>query len=306
VELAGEGVGPPVGFTLKHNRTVGYHKGKEAADVFYSFAPVLNGGFQAVYNIHRQNEEDTLETNLVGPSFDDQPGPKRPLPGFGEDPRAFTWNGTPYCLTWTPHQGAVDHGVMFHVHGKPQRVDWDHRMINLETGDEFDLNHCVSGFRGKNWHPLVYNGRLHIVHRLDPEVRWFRYDPQAGCAPPLQEPETTAITGLRGGSNFVPYGTSGVISIGHHTKSNNIHEPFLIHIDMSTNKSAIATLKNPEISWGAAKGIGILDPTSLWWCDGRLFMGSVKTAKRWAHIYTKSCAYCGFNASVYEIILDCL
>lgn len=160
------------------------------------------------------------------------------------------------------------------------------------------LNHCVSGYRGKNWVPLVYREQLYVVHRISPELKWFKYDVHDGCAAPTGPPETEDIDQWRGGSAFVPWSSTLMISFGHRRIDYNTHSPFLIVVDMATNRSRLIAPLTHE-PWR-----GILDPTSLWWGPGgRLWMGTVRTSGSWKKLYFKGCDECAFNMTVYEVQL---
>jgi hypothetical protein len=266
-------------FSIRHHQTFLWHNGALKAKVFHSFAPTQNPpGYRVVYKIHEKGFPTYLEAISVTPKFDQMNGTHLSL-GPGEDPRAFHWNRSSYCLTWQ-HKGS----------------DWDHRMINLDTGQEFPLNHCVRGFRGKNWSPLVYKNRLYVVYVIDPELIWFEYDLNDGCKPPPEQ-KIEKVTGWRGGSNFVPYDRTSMITIGHQTVNGNTHHPYLIHIDMETNQTSRVEL--------ARKSPGILDPTSLWQSkDNRFWMGGVHTSGCWFPLYFNECDHCSFNMSIYEIVLE--
>lgn len=179
-------------------------------------------------------------------------------------------------------------------------LDFDNTLINLITGEKISINHCVGGYRGKNWIPMVYEDVLYVVHRLSPELKWFTFDAQYGCPKPTAN-ETAEIDQWRGGSPFVQLESHSMISMGHQTVNGDIHIPFLFHVDMTTNSSIKVELPVQE----KANLSGILDPTSLWWeeIDGmkRLFMGTIHTEGRWKNKYFND-QYV-FNNSIYEVEL---
>ena len=266
-------------FVIHHNKTFLWHKGALNPKVFHSFVPTkYPPGYRVVYRVWEKEKglPLILEAISVTKTFHQINGTHRTL-GSGEDPRAFSWNESSYCLTWLHKEN-----------------DWDHRMINLDTGGEFPLNHCVGGFRGKNWTPLVYKNQLHVIYRIDPVVKWFEYDLNNGCGLPPVSRNDEEITGWRGGSNFVPYGPTSMIGIGRQTVDKNTHVPYLIHIDMDTNQTRRVEL--------ARKPPGILDPTSLWRTkDNRFWIGGVHTSGQWYPRYFNNCEDCYFNMSIYEI-----
>ena len=162
--------------------------------------------------------------------------------------------------------------------------------------------------RGKNWVPLVYREQLYVIHRLSPELAWFKYDAYDGCPEPpaRQEYGTDDIDEWRGGSAFVPLGPSSMIALGHRTIDGNRHIPFLLQVDMADNKirkrARKIRLAAPEQRrfW-----TGILDPTSLWWGDdGKLWMGTTRTTGSWKNCYFEDRPECVFNNSIYEVELQ--
>ena len=110
----------------------------------------------------------------------------------------------------------------------------------------------------------------------------------------------------RGGSSFVPFGPTSMISMGHRTVDSQTHIPYLIHVDMnedsgtpSSDKVAIRQLKAQE-GW-----TGILDPTSLWWGEeGKLWMGTVRTPGSWKKCYFKDRKDCVVKMTIYEVALE--
>ena len=230
----------PSTFKVQHHLTYALHTGASRAKVFHSFVQTHNSpGFKVVYKVWQKGERYVyLESTNVTPAFDPVLAMTPLSLGRGSDPRAFHWNGSSYCLTWV-HSGS----------------DWDHRIINLDSGQEFSLNHCVQGFRGKNWIPLVYKNELRVVHVVDPVLQWFVFDAHTGCEGPHVPVEKAAITQWRGGSNFVHFGDTSMISVGHQTVDGNTHHPYLLHIDMETNQISRVEMEQHD------KMQGIFDPT---------------------------------------------
>lgn len=280
-------------FTIHPNHTFASYRGEEKLETFHSFVP-FNEGYQVVFKVTEKDEtlksgrSQSIETMHLSSSFERNESSRRRL---GEntglcDPRAFLWNHSAYCLAWRSNRKRND------------RADHDTFLINLITGEQHLLNDCINGYRGKNWVPLVYREQLYIVHRMSPNLRLFTYDAYDGCPAPVGPPETKDIDQWRGGSAFVPFSSTSMISLGHHTADRNTHIPFLMHVDMTTYRSIKIALLT-EGNW-----TGILDPTSLWWDDGSLYIGTIRTSGSWKKLYFKEdCDECVFNNSIYKVRL---
>jgi len=215
------------------------------------------------------------------------------------DPRAFFWNGSAHALAWRYNGRERDH---------------ENYLFNLDTGEEVQLDDCIRGYRGKNWIPLVYREQLYVVYRLSPHIEYFKYDAHHGCPEPpsnVTEANRDGIDEWRGGSNFVPYGPSSMISLGHRTVDSNTHIPYLMHVDMIPDQNEIRSKARKrrlflprEEGKNETNWTGILDPTSLWWGeDGTLWMGTVRTSGRWKKCYFKDTEQCVFNMTIYEVEL---
>ena len=276
------------------------HRGKARADVFYSLAPLsrAHGGFVAVFKRKMRGRQPELFAIELDKAFKVSPanGPPRSL-GRGEDPRVFRFLSHIYCLTW------------LHI---PDGNDWDHRLIRISGGKHylaFPLNHCVHGFRGKNWVPMPFGDVLYVAYRVHPTLKVFRVDVHTGeCVASGSGVADYArtideITPFRGGSNAVPFGSNGMLTVGHKTVDGDVHIPYLMQVNMDDFSTIVTELQFPAALQGRSKLI--MDPTSLWYdADlGQLRMGTVTTAGRWAPLYHRNCSECWFNNSVYDLDL---
>lgn len=131
-------------------------------------------------------------------------------------------------------------------------------------------------------------------------MKWFEFDAYRGCSKPPEENRfnETSIDQWRGGTNFIPYGNTSMISIGHRTVDYVTHIPYLIHFDFTTHEFTIRQLIT-DGNW-----TGILDPTSLWQDEhGKLWMGTVRTSGSWKTCYFKDIERCIFNMTIYAVEL---
>mmetsp|Transcript_8504 Transcript_8504/g.18388 ORF Transcript_8504/g.18388 Transcript_8504/m.18388 type:complete len:421 (+) Transcript_8504:267-1529(+) len=317
----------PVGFTIRPNRTVAWYRGGTALRTFHSFVPLISSsnattnnnniaGYQVVYKVNTQDKtlpskrSQRIETMRLSSKFEDVEGSRHELrvriddngirkqSGLS-DPRAFFWNGSAHALAWRYNGRERDH---------------ENYLFNLDTGEEVQLDDCIRGYRGKNWIPLVYREQLYVVYRLSPHIEYFKYDAHHGCPEPpsnVTEANRDGIDEWRGGSNFVPYGPSSMISLGHRTVDSNTHIPYLMHVDMIPDQNEIRSKARKrrlflprEEGKNETNWTGILDPTSLWWGeDGTLWMGTVRTSGRWKKCYFKDTEQCVFNMTIYEVEL---
>uniref|UniRef100_A0A7S2M616 Uncharacterized protein n=1 Tax=Skeletonema marinoi TaxID=267567 RepID=A0A7S2M616_9STRA len=303
----------PSAFMIRPNLTFAWYRGGSILETFHSFVPLPNNaGYQVIYKVNKKDKTlpsgraQSIETMQLSPTFERNETTRKILGASSfvnsggkvqgqsglSDPRAFFWNNSAYALAW-----------------RINRKDHDNFLYNLGTGEEFPLNHCIRGYRGKNWVPLVYHEQLYIVHRLSPHLMYFKYDAHNGCQEPSKNEENkTSIDEWRGGSNFVPFGPTSMIAFGHRTINGNTHVPYLIHVDMTeTNEiqSTIARKRQLLLTQDKKKNwSGILDPTSLWWDeDGKLWMGTTRTSGSWKKCYFKDRDECVFNMTIYEVEL---
>ena len=255
----------PTSFSFARLQLAERSRGASRLETFHSYAPAETGP-GVFFVVFRVIQIPLAASELVAAratsTFEILEGTRQNL-GPGEDPRAFSWNGTAYCLAWVHrknHTGHARHMARW-LNGAAAAPDddWDHFLINLETGARRVLTHCVGGFRGKNWVPLVHDGQLRVVHRLSPTLRWFHYDAVDGCPAPTDVGSKRTIDSWRGGSNFVRYDATSAIALGHRTVVPDTHYPYLVHVEVASGRSTIVGLRAPSENWK-----GILDPTSLW------------------------------------------
>jgi len=220
--------------------------------------------------------------------------------GPGEDPRVFIFKQTAFAQTWSPGSGNMDHWV-----------------VNLQSGERHSLNDCPvpgGGFRGKNWVPLVVSDTYYFATRVHPTLVLNEYNFLSKQCRIAEFPEfqvffngnqidddydIETITEFRGGSAFVQISSTLYIAIGHQTVSLSIHRPYFMLLDLQKNTYHISTISSFDTSKG------ILDPTSLWLSNGKLFMGGVKTKGVWHPLYyhfdKSPCSDCHFENSVYVV-----
>ena len=136
---------------------------------------------------------------------------------------------------------------------------------------------------GKNWQPFLRDGRLYAIHGFAP-LTVFEIGTD-GVAKVTGRKETELIlparhdrfTIARGGSNAVTEGDH-VIGLGHFTTDRHIHWPFFWSLDPSLQIGITV----PGLFFGLRKkGFNIIDPTSLFRHDGKIFLGLCASERDW-------------------------
>ena len=138
---------------------------------------------------------------------------------------------------------------------------------------------------GKNWQPLLIDGRLHAVHGFAPftllaigetgRVEIVRQSPTDYGLPAPHD----GFTMVRGGSNALAVG-EGFVGLGHLTSLPDEHRPFL----WSWRDGRHLGLTLPAGCFGLReKGFNIVDPTSLFRFRDRLYLGLCASERGWFH-----------------------
>jgi hypothetical protein len=154
----------------------------------------------------------------------------------GEDPRLFYYKNDLYCITWPwPHNG-----------------DWNMFLVNVSTGKVRSLK--FPDYKGKNWVPVIENGKLYIIHSFQPLVMLEIIGDQ--CLYRCGTANKT-ISEYRGGSNAIS--NNGIIKgFGHRTINGDRHSIFYYQIENDQIKIEECEVK------GLNRYCNILDPTSFW------------------------------------------
>ena len=176
----------------------------------------------------------------------------------GEDPRCFTYRGTPYALTWKPYA---------HPEGGHH---FSYKVINLETKDWIvlsveDVPSTPVARLGKNWIPLVKDDDLYFILSIDPELSVLKCDIDTGvCSWDTEHQSELSITISRGGTSMVYFKEADkFIGLGHRTHSCHNHKPFLY--TLSKDGSVFI---GPDCEVDKE---GVHDPLSLFWQDKKLY-----------------------------------
>jgi len=136
---------------------------------------------------------------------------------------------------------------------------------------------------GKNWQPFIQAGRLLVVHGFDP-VTLFEIREDGSLGQMNREVSQFAIpaahdgyTMVRGGSNGVE--EEGVVyGLGHMTVRRYDHRPFFWTLN---HKRQIYLHIPPGFLGLREKGFNIVDPTSLFLMNGRVYLGVAASERDW-------------------------
>ncbi|GAA6163601.1 hypothetical protein NBRC116590_13050 [Pelagimonas sp. KU-00592-HH] len=197
--------------------------------------------------------------------------------GSGEDPRAFLWRDSP-CISaafFNPGHGFINKIYILS----------ENRWLTLLPPDNLDA--------GKNWSPFVKDGDLYFVHGFSP-FRVFKarmlhendgfllLDTVAEHEMPTRKADDN-YTRLRGGSNALQFGDL-IVGVGHtndrigpKVHTNTYHRPFFFVY--RPDKS----LAYYECAFDFPERYRIVDPTSFYEKDGKLFLVTCETEQVWHH-----------------------
>jgi len=179
----------------------------------------------------------------------------------GEDPRAFTFKGHPYGLTWDPHTSATTGSWIF-----------DYKIIDLVTGVITKLNienvpDPKVEILGKNWIPLEKDNELFFVITIDPKPSILKCDLDNGeCTWVTPYTEDLDITISRGGTSLI-YNESKDIyfGLGHRTHNCHYHTAFLYTLTSDFKKSTVG----PDLK--VSREAGVTDPLSIYQKENKFY-----------------------------------
>ena len=212
--------------------------------------------------------------------------------GSGEDPRPFFWKGSP-CISAVTF--SLDHGYINKIFVK-----------NLARW--IPIFYFDGGQGGKNWMPFVRDDELYFVHGFSPfrvlKAEYLHENDDFMVVRNVAEhyvrlPKSRdRYPWLRGGSNAVQIGEM-VVGIGHtnecrgKTHADTWHRPFVFVYtpDVSLDYYSMNCPFPDEFR--------IIDPTSLYISDGRLFMVTSETERVWS-IAPQKGRTCLYSTSLVE------
>ena len=199
--------------------------------------------------------------------------------GTGEDPRAFLWGGVP-CISTIVY--SYEHGYF-------------NRLYHTELSRWFTLIPPKEVKSGKNWSPFTIGDDLYFIHEFAP-FRIFKARPLNSQhdnflffetvaefpVPPI--PSVDGYSSLRGGSNGLLIKDT-IFGFGHTNEhiegklyENIIHRPFLWKIEMGMGFN---TSTYPAITEPFDGSYMIVDPTSLFFENNRLYLVTCETEYPW-------------------------
>ena len=213
--------------------------------------------------------------------------------GSGEDPRAFQWRDSPCCtaLTFSP-----DHGFINRLY-----IAAEQRWITLIPPKSLAP--------GKNWMPYVVDGTLFFIHGFSPfRVLRARFLSERDnhmlldivAEHPMKLPKSRdGFCQFRGGANALALGDR-VVGIGHTNtplpdQPGSIrHRPFLFHYIPGKRVDLFTFPHDFPAQYR------IVDPTSLYLRDGRIFLTTSETENEW-HLPPQTGRMCLYSINAEDV-----
>lgn len=154
----------------------------------------------------------------------------------------------------------------------------EHRVIPIKAPTA-DFNY------GKNWQPFLVGDALYAVHELTP-LRIVNIDVLSGRSEVVREHDISfklpafhqTYPMLRGGANALAVGDS-LLGIGHATSQRYRHHPFFWSV---LRNGKLDVLFSGFFYEFHKRGYNIIDPTSLFFDRGDLYLGLCCTERDWA------------------------
>jgi hypothetical protein len=206
--------------------------------------------------------------------------------GSGEDPRPFFWRGSP-CISSV---------IYSDLHGFINR-------IYVKNLNRWFMLVAPKGLNpGKNWAPFVQDDELYFVHEYAPfrvlKASFLSEDDDFLALEIVAEHGiTTAVSGdrysqFRGGANALQFGNK-IVGFGHTnqqpgtTKETIVHRPFLFIYEPGVRLDYYAC------NYDFPSQFRIVDPTSLYFRDGKLCLVTCETEQVWSTFPQtgRSCLY---------------
>jgi hypothetical protein len=241
--------------------------------IFDSFCEVLGASYtfsRLVNNLDWWNSSIIVNGDIIGK---------------GEDPRAFNFNDIISCFSvkWEQEKGTTPQLFLLK----------DNHWQNIE------IKFSISDINlGKNWSPFVYDEELYFIHEFSPfrilkfhegEVTEFFVSDFYS-----EKQKYDGYNILRGGSNGLQIGDK-VLGFGHTNIISDVenlysivHRPFLWILDMKN-----FTVQIEKINYEFEEEYNIVDPTSFFIKDKKMYLQTVETEFIWEYQpqNIRSCLY---------------
>jgi hypothetical protein len=214
--------------------------------------------------------------------------------GYGEDPRAFNYNGKPACYSVLYRDGLI-----------PQiyyKEDGEWKRIEIKLGSDLPQKTPMGPYPGKNWGPVVYKSELYFIHSVCP-FRLLKLngdtvnlafefaidcdkDPYDGF--PIFRSGTNGLEILDG--IFMGFGHDK-IRFGPHGLN---HKPFVWFLNMLNKSAQIFIIPR---DWHG-QGFNIIDASSFYIKDGKYYFMTSEAQTDQANPNQE------FRSAVYEIEIE--
>jgi hypothetical protein len=188
----------------------------------------------------------------------------------GEDPRCIAVGTQPYVLMPNSPTEKLNY-VLFDIKAR--------KRLNLEFAEGAGLKY------GKNWQPFVFGNQLYAVHSFSP-FRIIRIDTQTGeCQAVFEQNvgmDTIAphdrFTHFRGGGTALAIGQK-LIGFAHFTIDGGRH--MLFRWTYCPAKRQLTVCYDVDVSFLAAEGFNIVDPTSFFVFNRKYYLGVSCSNRDW-------------------------
>ena len=252
----------------------------ECADVFHSFAACGNECYCVIRRHRIRDLHNPLkpaadyESRILYQKFDISTGTMIgdavEILSVGEDARAIALSGKPYVLT-SNSPGCNFNYVLLDVNAR--------RRVNLQFASSCRLEY------GKNWQPFVFDNRLFAVHSFSP-FRILEIDAETGHTKIVLERDTglntvsphDRYTHFRGGSSAIVL-NGDLLGFAHLTLDSGRHLPFRWAFSPSTFQVSLTF--DVDVSFLAAQGLHVIDPTSFFEFRQKLYLGLSCSNRDW-------------------------